>query len=171
MERLQIEGKGTVAILRWRTGALGCLLPIMLLATMLFGVATVRPALSAELAEARGGALLRLGEEITLGGVNLLVALLTLYMAWTVVLFAWRWADEIAVTADRHGLTPHRSIRIKPLAWEEIADVALGKMGRASALIITLTDRRTRSIRGVEIEGEAADAFIARARDWLARDR
>ena len=88
-------------MLRWRTGAFGCLVPLLVLTTILFALAAVRPTLAAELAGQRGGALIGYTSAMTLGGVNVLLALFALYLAWEAFRFGWRWADEVAVTC--HG--------------------------------------------------------------------
>ena len=152
------------ATLRWRTGMIGCLLPLMLLATILFGLAAFRPALVAELAGQRRGGWLIWTQSVSWAGVNLPVAALALYLAWQTFRFGWRWADRVAVTADGFGLVPHRSTFLRPMAWAEIEDVRFVRLGRAPALLVRLRGGGARTIRGIDNEDGAAERFAEAAR-------
>jgi hypothetical protein len=158
-----------VTKLRWRTGALGCLLPVMVLATALFGLAALRPELVAEMADQRRGGWLAWTAAVTVAGVNLPVAAIALYLAWETFRFGWRWADQVAVTAGDFGLVPHRSTFLPPMPWAEIEDVRFVRIGRAPTLLVQLRGGRSRAIRGVDNEGEAAERFAAAARERVGR--
>lgn len=154
--------------LRWRTGAIGCLLPLLVLTTTLFAFAATRPSLAAELADERRGHLIAWTSSLSAAGINVPLALLALYLGWETIRLAWRWIDEIAVAATDRGLVPHRSLFMRPIAWAEIADVRFVRLGRAPSLLISLREGGSRSIRGVDNEGGAAEHFAASARRRLA---
>lgn len=154
--------------LRWRTGAIGCLFPLMVAATVLFGGAALRPSLAADLADERRGQLIAWTSELTMAGVNVPLALLACYLGWETFRFAWRWIDEIAVAATPEGLVPHGSLFMKPIAWRDVADIRFIMSGRAPGLLISLRDGRQRAIRGVDDEAGAADRFLEAARLRMA---
>jgi hypothetical protein len=156
---------GRVEELRWRTGALGCLVPVMVAATALFVVAAIRPDLVADMAEHRRGGWLAWTSAVTFGGVNVPVAALALYLGWETFRVCWRWADEVAVTATDFGLVPHRSTFIAPMPWAEIEDVRFVRLGRAPSLVVRLHGGRSRAIRGVEEGDGAAERFAQAARE------
>ena len=156
-------GEPTTA-LRWRTCVIGCLLPIMLIACLLFGIAAVKPSLAMELAESRRGGLIGLTTGMTFSGVNIPLVLFAIYLGWEVVRFAWRWADVIAVRATTWGLVPHGSTLLKPMPWREIDDVSYALVGRAPSLVIKLRNGTTRTIRGIDNDEGAAEKFAAHAR-------
>lgn len=153
-----------VVALRWRTGAIGCLIPLAAIVMLLFGIAAFRPSLAEDMADGRGGGWIDATAGLTVGGVHLPLALLSLYVAWEFVRLCWRLADETAVTATATGLVPHGSTLLKPMPWSDICDVSFAPVGRAPALVIRLRDGRQRAIRGVDNDGGAAEAFAAAAR-------
>lgn len=156
---------GSVDRLRWHRGV-GCLLPLIVFASVLFAIAAFSPALVEDLADGRRGDILRWTAAVTVAGVNVPVALAALWLGWETFRFGWRWADEFAVVATPLGLVPHRSTWARPIAWEEIVDVRYMRIHRAHALMIVLRNGRVRTIRGVD--GEGAGDFAARARSRLS---
>ena len=154
----------TIAELRWRTGLIGCFLPVMVCICVGIGAAAVSPSLAEEMADARRGDLIRLTRDATFGGVNVPLIIVTLYLCWEVFRLAWRWVDEIAVKATPSGLLPHRSTFVKAIAWSEIDDVSFVTIRRAPSLIVKLRDGTTQCIRGISNENGSAEKFAAYAR-------
>ncbi|PTQ12040.1 hypothetical protein CLG96_05535 [Sphingomonas oleivorans] len=164
---MEVSPPEPIMTLRWRTGLIGFLLPIMGGGVVMFGIAAFKPSLAAELADGRRGAWISATSEMTFGGVNIPLALLALYFGWEFFRFGWRWADEFAVRATTVGLVPHRSTLIKPIPWGEIADISYSQFGRASSLVIKFRDGRSRIIRGVSNDGGAAESFAVYARNRI----
>jgi hypothetical protein len=157
-----------VELLRWRTGALGCLLPLVVAATLLFAIAAIRPTLAADLADERRGALIGLTSGISVAGVNVPLALLALYLAWETFRFGWRWADQIAMAATDRELLPHASLFMKPISFSEVQDVRFITIGRAPSLLVVLRTGGSRTIRGVDNQEGAAERFAAAVRERLS---
>lgn len=141
----------------------------MLLAIGLFGLASLRPSLAADLGSQRRGALIAATEGATVGGVNVPLALLTLYLVWSLVQMAWRWSDVDAVVATEHGMLFHPTTRLRRVAWADVETVALATLLRAPSLMIHLRNGRTRSVRGIDAEHEGAAAFVAFAQSRIDR--
>ena len=159
--------------LRWRTRAIGCLLPLLAVATVLFGIAAFSPALFDELAGGRRGQWIEWTSAVTVAGVNLPLALLTLYLLWETFRSAWRWADEVAVRITEEVIVPHGSLFMRPVPWSAIADVRVVQLPSARALtpalLIELRDGRRHRIKGIDNENAAAERFAAAARTRLER--
>lgn len=153
-----------VTQLRWRNGLTGCLLPFLVGICLLFGFAAVDPSLATSLAEGRRGWWIRVTEGATLGGINVPLALVTLYLAWEALRLGWRWADEIAAKATPEGLRLHRSVRVDAIAWSDIRDVSYVILGRGPSLLITLHDGSTCTVRGIDNVNQSAEQFAAYAR-------
>ena len=151
--------------LPWRTGALGCIFPIMALACLTFGIAAFDSSVAQGLADTDRGSILKLTEEVTVRGVNVPLLLLTLYLAWETLRFGWRWADEIAVEATDLGLVPHRSTLIRPIPWREVYDVKFSTNRKAHSLFIRLHDGSTKIIRGVSKDEITCEKFEAHVRE------
>lgn len=149
--------------LRWRTGLIGCLLPIMICACGVFGFAAFDSSFAHELGEGRRGGLFRATQAVTVAGINIPLALITIYLCCETFRFAWRWADEIAIEMTPSGLRPHRSTLLRPLAWSEISDVSFMDVGRGASLVIRRRNGSTLIIRGVDNENSAAEKFAAHA--------
>ena len=161
--------------LRWRTGTIGCLLPLLAFGTVLFGVAAFRPALVDRMASGRGGAFVEWTSAVTVSGVNLPLALLTIWLTWETFRLAWQWADQIAVRITEGGLEPHGSLYMRPMAWDRIADVRFVRLPAGwvttPTLLIDLRNGGQRKIRGVDNEDGAAERFAAAARARLGGNR
>ncbi|MCH4892228.1 hypothetical protein GO308_03760 [Sphingomonas sp. SFZ2018-12] len=158
-----------LAVLRWRTGVIGCLVPVLAGACVLFALAAVDSSIADELADGRGGVWIRATSVAVIAGINVPLALLTLYLSWETFRFAWRWADEIAVEATSSGLRLHGSVFVKPLAWNEISDVSYGLVNRAPSLLIKLRNGSVKHVRGIDNDSGAAERFAALARDFAHR--
>jgi hypothetical protein len=143
---------------------IGCLMPLLLITCLLFGGAALKPSLAADLAESRSGSLVGLTTGMTMGGINIPLALFALYLGWELFRFGWRWADGIAVRATASGLVPHGSTLLKPIAWHDIGDLSYALVGRAPSLVIKLRNGSTRTIRGIDNDNGAAEQFAAYAR-------
>jgi hypothetical protein len=160
-----------VLVVRWRTGAIGCLLPLLVAAAVLFGVAAFSPSLVEDLSHRHGGGFLRLTTGMDWGGVNVPVALLALYLAFETFRFGWRWADQYAVKATADGLVPHGSMFRRPMRWADIADVRFAVLpnarARVPALVIDLKGGRRLIIRGVDNADGQAERFAELVRKQL----
>lgn len=147
-------------------------MPLLALAAILFGIAAFRPALVLELAEGRRGGWLEWTSAVTAAGVNLPVALLSFYLLFETFRFGWRWADEEAARIGTRALIPHRSLLMRPIRWEEIADLRFVELPRGHTQVptlqIDLADGGRRLIRGVDNEGGAAERFAALGRERLS---
>lgn len=162
-----------VVVVRWPTAMLGCMLPIVTFVVVLLGFAAVRPELAAQLAQQRDGALFGVFRGMEWQGVNIPLAGITLYMAWELWRFCWRWADVIAIRATPDGLAPHRSTGMHPLPWSEIADVSyhVARRGwrRVPTLTILLRDGSVKRIRGIANDAGEAEAFARHCAERLER--
>lgn len=156
--------RGPVEQVRWRTGLIGWIFPLLVTTALLFGVAAFRPEMVAEAAAGRRGAMLAWTSAVTVAGVNLPLALFAFYLAWETFRFGWRWADEVALTAGPEGLVPHGSLLMRRIDWDEVCDIRFVQIGRAPSLLIELRNGRSRAIRGVDNEDGAAERFAAAAR-------
>lgn len=157
--------------LKWRSGLLGCLLPVLVFGAGLFGLAAIRPVLASELGDERRGAWIRITEAVSVGGVNLPLAALALYLAFEAFRFAWRWADEDAVWADATGLHFHGSLFRRSLGWDELRSVAARPRWRGRRQIVVLAVE-TREGRTIEVAGVAeadAERFAAALSERLGR--
>lgn len=138
---------------------------------VLFGIAAFRPWLVDELANGRRGAWIEWTSAVTVAGVNLPLAVATLWLAWETFRSAWRWADEVAVTITNGGLVPHGSLFMARMKWSEISDVRLVRIPRGQRIVpvlqIALRNGRSRMIRGIDNEDGAAERFAAAARARL----
>ena len=157
--------------LRWRLGPTGCLVPLFVLAAAMFGAAALNADYAAELAEGRRGALIGITRAVSVGGVNLPLAAVTLYLAFESFRFAWRWADEYAVWADASGLRFHGSLFRPPMPWGELRSVGTATRLRGFSAVTVLVVERTRG-RRIEIGGiepEEAERFAGAVRERLGR--
>lgn len=138
---------------------------------VLFGIAAFRPSLVDGLVSGRRGVWIEWTSAVTVAGVNLPLAVATLWLAWETFRSAWRWADEVAVTITDVGLLPHGSLFMARMKWSEIGDIRLVQIPRGRmivpALQIALRNGRSRMIRGIDNEDGAADRFAAAARARL----
>lgn len=169
-----------VDAVRWQTTVLGCLVPLLTFAVVLFGLAALWPDLAADLApehpatrEARFFKSLTSHKGLQWQGVSIPYAALALYLAWELARSAWRWADVIAIRATPEGLVPHRSTGQRPQPWSEIAEVSFRSVKRGWArvptLFIRLQDGTVRQIRGVCNEEGQAERFARDCRERLER--
>ena len=157
--------------LGWRTGAIGCLLPLFAGATAMFGLAALSADYAAELGDDRRGALIRMSAAVSAGGVNLPLAAFALYLAFETFRFAWRWADEDAVWADAKGLHFHGSLFRRSVTWHEVRRVTAPQRWRGrtqvTVLAVETAAGRTIEIAGVD-EAEAA-RFAAAASERIVQ--
>ncbi|WAC24395.1 hypothetical protein [Blastomonas sp. SL216] len=151
-----------VTELRWRTGLIAWLLPLMIVACVLFGFAAVDPSLAQDMADTRRGGILKLTQDMTLAGVNVPLAVLALYLAWEVFRSAWRWADQVAIRA-----TPQGSTLLRAVPWSDISDVCYAKRGLDHRIVFTLNDGARRTIRGIDNRNDAGPKFAAFARERI----
>ena len=156
--------------LRWRSSAIGCLLPLMAGAIALFGLAALSPTYAGELAEGRRGALIGMTKAVSVGGVNLPLAAVALYMAFETFRYAWRWADEDAAWTSPWGLHFHGSLFRRPVPWAELRAVRAATRFRGRATVPVLVVE-TAAARRIEIGGialEEAQRFAAAVSARLA---
>ena len=162
---------GTGAVqLRWRTRAIGCLMPLILLTAGLFLAAAFSSEVAASLGDSgRRAAMMRMLAGVTVGGVNLPFLGLGLFLCGSLIQMGLRWADEIAVTAAADGLHFHFTLFRKALPWAEVAEVraAARKAGlaRVPALLVVRRDGRSFEVRGVDLEGGQGERFEAAVRE------
>ena len=135
---------------------MGCLLPLLVSGVVLFGAAALSPDYAAELAAERRGALIGITQSVTLGGVNLPLAALALYLAFETFRFAWRWADEYAVWTSPAGLHFHGSLFRRPVPWAELRALRTEPRFRGrnpvTVLVVERADGRWTEVRGTEPE-------------------
>ncbi|HYJ51775.1 MAG TPA: hypothetical protein VEW04_01245 [Allosphingosinicella sp.] len=166
---METEAGKDAPSLRWRTGGIGCLLPLFVVAVLYFGLFAVRPAMLHDAAQGHGrvAAWLWLAEGMEWGGFNLPVALIAVYLLFETGRYGWRWADEEAARLTPEALIPHASLFMRPMKWSEIAGVRFVQRPQLHAiqpcLEIALRNGRRRLIRGVDNEGGAAERFAAEA--------
>ena len=151
--------------LPWRTGLIGCLLPILIICCVTFGIAAFDHSLAQDIADSSRGSFLKWTEGMTVRGINIPILLLALYLAWETFRFGWRWADEIAVEATDVGLVPHRSTLMRPIPWREVYDVKFATDRKAHSLFIRLHDGSTKIIRGVSKDEITCEKFEAHVRE------
>lgn len=155
--------------LRWRTGGLGCLLPLMPIGALFFALLAVRPALLHRMDQGyqKVDAWLRLAEGMEWRGVNVPVSLFALYLLFETARYGWRWADEEAARLTPGALVPHGSLFMGPMTWSEIAGVRFVELPQRGAAVpcveIALRNGGRRLIRGVDNEDGAAERFAAEA--------
>ena len=164
----QLSLPGSVTI-RWRSGLLGFLVPVLGAVAIVIAIAAFDPDVAAGLAEERKGDLFALLRLMTLGPVNIPLLLVALWMSWLAACFGWRVFDGVAATADEAGLSVHPSTFVGSFAWRDVAGVSCVQAGRAPALLIRLSDGRQKTIRAVSDEGGQVDRFVAFARAQIAR--
>ncbi len=152
---------------RWRTGALGCVIPILIMATGLFATAAVRPSLAADLATERRGAWIALTQSVTVGGVNIPLALLALFLGYEIYRMARRWIDVDAVIATEDAILFHPTTRLRKLVWGDVESIRFAKVKSAPALIIDVARGRQHIVRGVDVDDEAATSFMSFAQNRI----
>lgn len=168
---IEAETAQPAAVLRWRTGPLGCLFPVCVIASVFFGAAAFLPALADNLSDGRMGALFAWSAHVSVAGVNLPLLVLALAFGWETIRMGWQWVDEVAFTATAQALVPHRSLRMKPMRWEDIRDVRVAPYRRSRGLFIQLRNGRGKTVGGVETEGEAVERFLQEVRRRIGPDR
>ena len=156
-----------VTELRWRTGLIAWLLPLMIGTCVLLGFAAVDASLAQDMANTRRGGILKLTHDMTLAGVNVPLAVLALYLAWEVFRSAWRWADQVAIRAAPEGLVPHGSTLLRAVPWSDISDVSYVRRGLDHRIVFTLNDGARRTIRGIDNRNDAGPKFAAFARERI----
>jgi hypothetical protein len=156
----------SVAVLRWRTRAIGCLLPLMMAAAVIFAAGALLPSVAASLSESGRGSWMG-AAGLTIGSVNLPMALFALAMSAEVIRQGWRWADEVAARATPAALVPHRSTFLRPIPWSEIRDVRIERTRHVASLVIVRRRGGTRTIRNIDDEDGAGDRFMEAARARL----
>jgi hypothetical protein len=142
-------------------------MPLMLLATGMFGVAAFSASYAAELAEGRRGVWIDITTGLAVWGVNVPLLLLASCLGYETFRFGWRWADEYAVTATPDALVPHGSLLLKPIPWQELRDIRFVKLGRVPTLVVKTRAGRTHAIKGVANGDREAERFAERARAML----
>jgi hypothetical protein len=154
------------AQLRWNTGCIGCLLPLMVAAIIMFGLAAFMPSMLDALDEGRSGRLFRVVRDMNIGPVNIPLALCAAAMAFELVRQVRRMADDIAITATKTGLVPHHTTGIAPIAWSEVADISAApvRRGEAATLVIRCHNGRVHRIKAVDGRGGVMDEFVREAR-------
>ena len=164
-----MDGEATLR-LDWATKKIGCLLPAFVAGTGLFGLAALSADYAAELADGRRGALIRMTRAVSLGGVNVPLALVALYFAFETLRFAWRWADEEAVRTSAAGLHFHGSLFKRPVRWEELRAVRVARLMRGSTVVQVL-EVETAAGGRIEVGGidsEEAERFCVAVMARLA---
>ena len=166
---MSLGSEDPVPAVRWRTGLLGFLLPLLVLATILFACAALFPERLAELAQGRRGEWFRLAEPLNWHGVNVPISLLSFYLWFETVRFAWRWVDEYAAKAAPEALLPHPSLLRRPIPWPNVRDigfVVLPQLRSSNpALMVALSDGSRWIVRGIDSGDARAQRFLAAARE------
>ncbi|WP_135085566.1 hypothetical protein [Sphingomonas parva] len=155
--------------LRFATGNMGCVLPLLAVCIVAFGVAAARPGF---LGHGRRRALAELANGATVGGIAVLWLLPAGLLLWWFVRLGHRWADGVAATASQRGISFHPSLRARPAVWDEVEDVRI-ETRRANwvdvrEIVLELRHDLVR-IRGFEDDDGAAEAFVAAVRARLNR--
>jgi hypothetical protein len=133
----------------------------MVFGVVLFGFATFRPGLAAELGHKRHAGMIARGQ------VNYGAGFFALVAAVSAFNYAWRWVDRVAISADVSGLRFHRSTWRKALPWDSIRSVHFPKDRLSGRLAIATIDGASFSIPMLNPrEGRAfAEAVTQR---WLS---
>ena len=134
----------------------------MLAASVFLAVAAVRSSVAEQMSHARNGYLIKLTTQFTVGGVNVPLALFSLYMIVEFIRFGARWSDRVAVAATDFGLEFHWSTFVRPISWSEVQEVRFLIGYRSPLLIVQLKNGTNRIIRGINNDKGAAQDFAAR---------
>ena len=112
-------------MLEWRTGAAGCLLPIVIGAALLFLYWARNPAgVTPEDMHGRGGGIIRIAALADANGIGWGFLALGLVAAWLAVQLLWRFVERVAVTAGPDGLEM-RGMFGASVPWRDVVRVAV----------------------------------------------
>ncbi len=116
-------------------------------------------------------------DALSWGGVGWGALAVFAILAWFGVQLIWRFAERVALTADPRGLRTHGMFGQR-VAWRAVEAIGIETRGRRTGLAITFVSpqpslfnpirHRAHWIVGLDLDGEAAAAFVAIAQRHMA---
>ncbi len=150
------------------TGCLGCLLVVMAVGAAVFGIAAFDGAQFANLADSPSPRnWLGVLAPFRLGGVNIAVLVLAIYLVWEGIKLARRFVDMKAVWIDGETIRFHPTLRQKPVPLSAVLDVSLDTDDMHSVLVLRAT--AARRIAVTMVDHDAAKAFSEEIEQRLAQ--
>jgi hypothetical protein len=137
----------------------------MIGAMVLFGFAAFDADVLQDMAESRGRGvgLIQAIQPMVVGGVNVPMLLVALWMGFEVFRFGWRWADQIALAATGPGIHFHGSTFHRSLPWEEVREVRFYLVHRnwvkVPTIEVTTVSGKRHRVQGVVNGSGEAERF------------